>query len=183
MNSIQVIKLVFGILLGVGTLVLAILTYFLGWKKWYVSEKKCTQSVQGEVVGYTLASRSKRVPVHLPIVEYIVDGKKYKVVGPKYQAVSTKRTQSPVTENGVQEFDPYDSVLRISTLRNSLMSFQGNPLAMVFPKGSKMMVYYNPNRPKEAYALRYLNEQWKFYLLLCTTILVFVTCICIELFL
>lgn len=183
MSDIQIIKLVFGILLSIGTLVLCLLTYFLGWKKWYVSKKACTQKVEGTVVGYTLANRSKKGSIHLPIVQYMVEGKKYKVVGPKYKWIVEKGKSSVSASNQTEVFDPYETVLNLSILNNSLVRVHTNPFEQLFPKGSVLDVYYDPNHPKKAYVLRYVSEKFKFYLLLGATIVMFLLLISILVFL
>ncbi|MBQ0064283.1 MAG: hypothetical protein KBT48_00830 [Firmicutes bacterium] len=174
MTEIQIIRLVFGILLGLATLVLAVLTYFLGYKKWYIVEEHCSLKVSGTVISYTLGSRAKHAPLHLPVVEYMVDGKKYKVVGPKYKVVVEKSRSSLLGKNEIKEIDPYSPVLHLDSASNAFMSIHANPMEMLFPKGSKMNVFYNPGNPKEAYALRYVSEKFKFYILLITTILMFI---------
>ncbi|WP_408632280.1 DUF3592 domain-containing protein [Muricomes intestini] len=46
-------------------------------------------------------------------------------------------------------------------------------LAQLFPKGSTIDVFYNPNKPKLAYVLRYCNAKWTFWLFLFGAILCF----------
>lgn len=173
MEKIQTIKLIFGILLGTGTIVLGLLTYFLGWKKWYISKKACTEKVQGKVVKYTIGSRSKHAPIHLPVVEYVVNGKKYKVVGPKYKAVVEKYKSTFTSINQTDVFDPTEDVLYLELIANSGVSLQTNPFETLFPKESTVDVYYDPKHPKKAYVLRYTSEKFKFYILLLGTIIVF----------
>ena len=80
MEGIQIIKIVFGILLSLGAIVLFLIA-FKSFYKYLIQEKKCTNKIKGIVKKYTLASRGgENSGVHLPVVFYTINGKEYKVV-------------------------------------------------------------------------------------------------------
>lgn len=49
MTDIEIIKLVFGILLGIGGLVLVVLAFLIGYK-YLVQESRCTARIRGTVI-------------------------------------------------------------------------------------------------------------------------------------
>lgn len=55
-------------------------------------------------------------------------------------------------------------VLTISRIANSFVDIVKNPLVELYPIGSEIDVYYNPDIPKLAYVLRYCNKKWEFWL-------------------
>lgn len=55
-------------------------------------------------------------------------------------------------------------VLTISRIANSFVDIVKNPLVELYPIGSEIDVYYNPDNPKLAYVLRYCNKKWEFWL-------------------
>jgi hypothetical protein len=75
MSDIAIIKLVFGIMLSAGSVVLFTLTYKLFYK-YLIQESRCTSKTRGTVKKYTAASRGNGV--FLPVVFYNVNGKEYK---------------------------------------------------------------------------------------------------------
>ena len=82
MDETQILKLVSGIFLSLGTAVLLLIAFKL-YYKYLIQEKKCTAKTVGTVIRYTLATcGGENSPVCLPIVAYTVNGKTYKVVGP-----------------------------------------------------------------------------------------------------
>ena len=54
MTDIEIIKLVFGILLGIGGLVLVVLAFLIGYK-YLLQESRCTARIRGTVIRYTRA--------------------------------------------------------------------------------------------------------------------------------
>lgn len=137
----------------------AVLLLFLvsgGFFYLYLRERnracQATTSVIGEVIGH---ARGRGL---VPVVQYQVDGKDYKM-SLEYRAVVTVSTpfKSPKAQS---PFDPLAE--RIVINRNSLASYSVF-MKEWFPIGSHLTVYYNPNRPKESYVERYagLDYFWK----------------------
>lgn len=65
-------------------------------------------------------------------------------------------------------------VLTISRIANSFVDIVKNPLVELYPVGSEIDVYYNPDNPKLAYVLRYCNKKWEFWLTFLGGVLVLV---------
>ena len=102
MSELEIIKLVFGILLSAGAVVLFVLTFAL-YHKYLVQEKRCTQKIKGTVQRYTLFRYGgERSGTFLPVVFYHVDGKQYKVVGPEYRIYKEMVKTTPWSENNAQ---------------------------------------------------------------------------------
>ena len=82
MDEIQSIKIIFGIFLSLGTTVLLLIAFKL-YYKYLIQEKKCSAKT---AVRYMLATRGgENSAVCLPVVDYAVNGKSYKVVGSEYR--------------------------------------------------------------------------------------------------
>lgn len=106
----------------------------------------CTQHILGTVVKYSTSD------TRAPIVEYIVEGKKYRKAL-KYTVVIT--TSNPFNSVKTTSEDLLAPKLRIRN--NSAISF--NTLMQdTFPLGSQMNVYYRPDKPKEAFVERYVKD-------------------------
>ncbi len=162
MSEIEIIKLTFGIMLSLGSIVLFVLTYLLGYK-YMVQEKRCTSKTTGVVRRYTMASRGNGV--FLPVVFYRVNGKEYKVVGPEYKWYVTK-TRKSLLEQNTMEFDVKGQVLYTNRRVNAAVGIYRNPIRELYPLSKELDVYYDPNNPKLAYVLRYCNKKFMFYSLL-----------------
>lgn len=163
MDEILVTKIIFGILLTVGSLVLFLLSYLLFYK-YIVQEKRCKAKTKGVVKKYTLAYRGgENSGVHLPIVYYNVDGKEYKVVGPEYKSYVVITKSSPMNENS-ETYKEENQVLTINRRANSFVDVRTHLMAHIYPEGTELDVFYDPKKPKLAYVLRYCNKKWAFYL-------------------
>lgn len=163
MDEILVTKIIFGILLTVGSLVLFLLSYLLFYK-YIVQEKRCTAKTKGVVRKYTLAYRGgENSGVHLPIVYYNVDGKEYKVVGPEYKGYVIVTKKSPENKNE-EAYKEENQVLHINRCANSFVEVRTHLMAHIYPVGMELDVFYDPKKPKLAYVLRYCNKKWAFYL-------------------
>ena len=174
MNETQIIKLVFGIFLSVGSAVLLLIAFKL-YYKYLIQEKKCTAKTVGTVVRYTWATRGgENSPVCLPVVAYTVNGKVYKVVGPEYKGYQTVTKSTPWSENNYSCCEK-NQVLYINRSMNSMFGFSRNPMAALYPKQSTVDVYYCPGNPKLAYVLRYCNKRWAFWLTSLSTCAVLAT--------
>ena len=170
MNDVLVIKIVFGILLSVGSLALFLIAFLLFYK-YLVQEKRCTSKVKGVIKKYTLASRGgENSSIHLPVVYYVVNGKEYKVVGPEYKAYKTI-TKTSLSNKNDMEYEENNQVLKINRTVNSVFSTFSNPIEELYPINSEIDVYYDSNNPKLAYVLRYCNKKWLFYLTFCAGLL------------
>lgn len=168
MDEITVIKIVFGILLGLGGMVLLILAFALGWK-YMVQEKRCTAKASGTVFRY--AYGSKNGGVRLPVVRYTVDGREYKVTGPQYKAYVSVSKTSPTAEN-TQEYSEDNQVFKVRNTNNSFVGIVKNPMSELYPLGSQIDVFYDPQKPKLAYVLRYCNLKYIFWVLFSGAVLV-----------
>ena len=174
MSEIQIIKLVFGIFLSVGSAVLLLIAFKL-YYKYLVQEKKCTAKTVGTVVRYTWATRGgEHSPVCLPVVAYTVNGKTYKAVGPEYKGYQTVTKSTPWSENHDSCCEK-NQVLYINQSMNSVFGFCPNPMERLYPKQSTVDVYYCPENPKLAYVLRYCNKKWAFWLTFISACAVLVT--------
>lgn len=164
MSDIEIIKLVFGIFLSIGGVVLLLLSYLIGYK-YLVMEKRCTAKVKGIIKKYTLASRGgENNGIHLPVVFYNVDGKDYKVVGPVYKSYITTNKITPFGKNEMNYSDD-NQVLKVSRSSNLFAGIYKNPIQELYPLGSEIDVFYDPKNPKLSYVLRYCNNKWQFWLL------------------
>lgn len=173
MSEILIIKIVFGILLSIGSFVLFVLAFKLFYK-YIIQEKRCTSKVKGIIKKYTLATRGgENSGIHLPIVYYNVDGKEYKVVGPEYKAYITISKNSPISKNKM-EHKENNQVLKINRTSNTFIGIYKNPIEELYPINSKTDVYYDPNNPKLSYVLRYCNKKWTFYLTFCSALLILI---------
>ncbi|MBE5820850.1 MAG: hypothetical protein E7166_06380 [Firmicutes bacterium] len=173
MSETTIIKIIFGILLSLGALVLFILAFKL-YYKYLIQEKRCTAKTKGKIRRYTLASRGgEDSGVHLPIVFYNVNGKEYKVVGPEYRAYKTITKTSPMNKNKM-EYQEKGQILTIKRENNSFVAIQRNPIESIFPINSEIDVFYDPSNPKLSYVLRYCNKKNMFYLMLGSALLVLI---------
>ena len=83
MDEIIITKIIFGIMLSIGTLVLLFIAFKL-YYKYLIQEKRCIKKTKGIIKKYTLSSRGgENSGIHLPVVFYEISGKEYKVVGPE----------------------------------------------------------------------------------------------------
>lgn len=142
----------------------------LGWK-YMIQKKHCTKKAEGTVVGYGKKIISgEKSQIRLPQVEYTVDGVQYRVTGPEYRSYVT-RTVSVTKKKGREHTyttDIYRQTFKETICRGSFVTVAGNPMETLFPQGSHVPVYYDPQRPKLAYVLRYCNCRYIFWMpLLC----------------
>lgn len=173
MSKMEIIKIVFGTLLSLGSIVLILVAFKLFYK-YLIQEKKCTNKVKGIIKKYTLTSRGgENSAVHLPIVFYTIDGKEYKVVGPEYKAYKIITKSTPLNKNNI-EYKEENQVLTINRTSNTLVGIYKNPMEKLYPINSEIDVYYNPENPKLSYVLRYCNKKWAFWLVFLSGILVLI---------
>ncbi len=173
MSDIEIIKIIFGIILSVGSIVLLLLSYLIGYK-YLVMEKKCTDKTKGIIKKYTLASRGgENSGVHLPIVFYNVNGQDYKVVGPEYKSYITINKNVPFSKNEMN-YNINDQVLKINRTSNSFVTIYKNPIQELYPINSEIDVYYDPKNPKLSYVLRYCNKKWMFWLMFISGLIILI---------
>lgn len=170
----EIIKLIFGIFLTLSSLIL----FFIAFKffyKYLIQEKMCTAKTTGTVVKYTNTVRGgENSGVFLPVVQYNVNGKEYKVVGPEYKAYKTITKSSPLGKNETTACYEKDMVLYLNRTENAFIGIYKNPMKDLYPIESKIDVYYCPDKPKLAYVLRYCNKKWAFYLTFVAALLVLI---------
>lgn len=173
MTGHEIIRLVFGVLLGLDGTVLLLLAFTIGYP-YLVQQRRCTARTAGRVVGYTAASRGGAgSAVHLPVVAYTVQGREYRAVGPQYRAFITRTHSGPTAQNSAR-FCAREDVFVVEQTRNSFAGVSRNPMAELYPLHSTLEVRYDPARPRLAYVLRYCNKKWVFWLLLGAGLLLWV---------
>ena len=156
-------NLIFGTMLLFQGIALIIIWYFAYHKKKNMN-KTCSKCTIGNVIRY-----SSNGKISLPVVKYHVDGKNYKVVGPKFYGYvnvtipSVKQGfESEVTSNLTTRENLPDTI-KVCARSNVFASKTANPLAALYPVGSDAPVYYDPSNPKRAYVQRFLAPS-KFYI-------------------
>ncbi len=162
MDDRTIIKIVFGILFSIGAFVVVFIA-FKSFYKYLVQEKRCTKKTKGVVKKY---AQTPGNGIYLPKVYYTVDGKEYKVIGPRYRAYITKKTSSLTGKNVTDGFfEDEKQRFVVSWKVNSFVGFQENPMVKLYPIGSEIDVFYDPNNPKLSYVSRYCNLKWMFWFL------------------
>lgn len=183
MTEIETIKIVFGVLLSVGAIVLCLLAYLL-YYKYLIQEKRCTMKTTGIVKKYSFATRGgENSGVRLPVVHYVVHDKEYKVMGPQYKYYKYVTVSTPLGSNAIEYHETDNQGLIIKQSTNAMISKMKNPMSELYPVGSQVDIYYNPDNPKLAYVLRYLNLKSRFWFMFVTGIMVMVFNISLQLFL
>lgn len=173
MDKIVIIKIIFGSLLSIGAFVLLLLAYLLFYK-YIVQEKRCTAKTKGIVKKYTLGTRGgEHSGVHLPIVYYKINDKEYKVIGPEYKGYVIITKESPNRENQ-EMYREENQILAINRSADSYVEIRGHIMSHIYPIGTELEVFYNPQKPKLAYVLRYCNKKWGFWLMFLSGIVIII---------
>ena len=151
--------LLFGLMdLGFAIITYCMFDYFILSN--YRNAKRCTQKTEGVIIRYSYALYNG---ISLPVVEYTVDGNRYKVLGPKFRSAISNTISTPlgsiVSDVKMDNFEDGEipQVLRYKIYRNSFISLTKSPLEEHFPVGSKVAVYYDPKKPKHSYVERPLK--------------------------
>ena len=153
----------FFLLFGLMDLGFAVFTYFMFdyfILSNYRNSKRCTERTEGVIIRYSYALYNG---ISLPVVEYTVDGNRYKVLGPKFLYAISNTISTPlgsiVSDDKMDNFEDGEipQVLRYKIYRNSFISLTKSPLEEYFPVGSKVAVYYDPKKPKYSYVERPLR--------------------------
>lgn len=148
----------FFVMFAIYAIILGILFYML-YFRYIGQEERCSKKTIG-IVKRPSAIRYGDMPI--PLVIYKVDGRDYKIAGPKFKLGVHKSFSTPFG-NPVTEIDsnlttrenlPDD--LRVTSRGNSFVKIKKSPLMDLFPVGSEVDVYYNPRKPKDAYVHRYV---------------------------
>ena len=108
--------------------------------------KQCTKKIEGAVVQYQFPGGGSMNP----IVEYVVDGNRY-IAKKKFRGILTKRISglSVHVASGVYEDEKGWLHIKTGAIANLRELAE-----QLWPIGSKMSVYYNPNNPKRCYVDR-----------------------------
>ena len=124
------------------------LVLYLFYRREKNIQKKCTAKISGIVVDYD--NRNEMV-IPLPIVEYLVNGETYRKKFEYAYYVENSRKK--------EQKDAFDRKYILSAGKNL-------QLREIFPKGSAMTVYYNPEKPEKAFVERYAGLDRIFRLLI-----------------
>lgn len=131
--------------------------YIFGFKKLRLS-KLCSSHTEGKVVKYSSVNYSG---IHIPLVKYTVDGKTYKISGPRFSGAIVKKINTPFKnlntkiETNLTTRKNLPKKLKVKIYINSLASISISPLEKLYPVDSSVDVYYNPDKPKEAFVQRH----------------------------
>lgn len=165
MTETEIIKLVFGLFLGVGGGVLLLLAFTVGYR-YLVMEQRCTCRTNGTVTGYSaVCYGGENSAVHLPVVRYTAEGREYRVTGPRYRGYVTRTVRTPLAGNACRCYEK-NGVLHIERSRNSIIGVSRNPMAEQYPVGTVLPVWFDPQRPQRSYVLRCVDNRWVFWMLL-----------------
>lgn len=138
------------------SLAMLIIWYFTYFKK-RNKEKRCLEKTTGIVIRY---SNTRYNGIRLPVVQYIVDNKKYKVVGPKFRWIVVKKINNPLNNSkneiisNLTTKKSLPEILKISLYNNQIINFKRLSIYELYPVNSEVEVYYNPSKPKESYVER-----------------------------
>ena len=123
------------------------LVLYLFYRREKNIQKKCTAKISGIVVDYD--NRNEMV-IPLPVVEYMVNEITYRKKFEYAYYIETSRNK--------EQKDVFDRKYILSAGKNI-------QLREIFPKGSVMTVYYNPEKPEKAFVERYAGLDRIFRLL------------------
>ncbi|XTB39337.1 DUF3592 domain-containing protein [Streptococcus sanguinis] len=124
------------------------LVLYLFYRREMNIQKKCTSKIEGIVVDYDSCNE---MAIPLPIVEYLVNGETYRKKFEYAYYIETSRKK--------EQKDVFDRKYILSAGKNL-------QLREIFPKGSAMTVYYNPEKPEKAFVERYAGLDRIFRLLI-----------------
>lgn len=134
---------------------------FLGYYVWIRKigmYKNCTRHVIGKVVG---VSNIYYAGFPIPKCEYIVNGKKYSVSGPKFESGTSGnfvKSNIDTRENLPRVIKgPYVKSPHLIEPSNESL-YEGTALSRLYPIGSDVDIYYDPNKPEVSYVQRPVRE-------------------------
>lgn len=174
------------VLIGLFILSVSILQFFLAYKlgwKYMIQEQRCTAKTTGRIVGYSML-RHNDSPVRFPKVEFETNQEVFTITGPEYSVV-TSSIRLPFRKEQKVEYttDIYAQRFRYHMRSGSFFTIERNPMQELFPLDSEIDVFYDPANPKLAYALRYANKKWMFYMFMICALLLFATSIIVTILL
>ena len=111
--------------------------------------KQCTNTTKGKVIKYTLWNNNG---VYFPIVEYIVNNVKY-TQRLKYGYIIKKSSSFNKINTKIENDIENDNLIITNNTHIST-----NALEKHFPVGSELDVYYNPEKPKKSYVMRFVKN-------------------------
>jgi len=157
MLSTDFLKLIILITLAVGASSLFI-SAFMFYYKYLIQEKRCKRETIGKVIGYGKTNYGDGA--HPPIVEYIVNNKKYITVGPEYRGVIVKASLEPFEEKKeTKVYEDNKHILYIFRYINAFAKKCDDTMELVHPRGSEVAVYYDEQNPKLSYVERYYDNK------------------------
>lgn len=120
--------------------------------------RRCSVHTTGTVIRYSTIQYGGE---SLPVAEYTAGGRRYEVTGPKFRGYIRTTAFTPAgsvaadTDSNLTTREELPLTLKVKTRRNSFGSVYVSPLARLYPVGSSVDIYYNPDRPKEAFVQRF----------------------------
>ena len=151
------LNLLVSMLIGVGSLVCWLATYFFVIRNMN-KPNRCVSRTNGKVIRYSSINYSG---IHIPLVSYQVDGKEYRIAGPKFKGSMVKTSSTPFEdtetemETNLTTREELPDFLIVRARQNSFLSMTYSPLLALYPIGSDVDVYYNPKKPKDAFVQRH----------------------------
>lgn len=145
--------------LGTTAIPLFLLAYLLVGRNWN-KEKRCSEKTIGIIKRYSYVQYSG---YSLPVAFYKVDDKQYKVAGPHFKWALTVKKSTPFgkmkseVKTNIEATGPLPDSIKVNISNNSAANYRISPLRERYPVGKEVEVYYNPNKPKEAYVERYVG--------------------------
>lgn len=119
--------------------------------------ERCTTHTTGMIIRYSSVNYAG---VHIPLVEYLVNEKRYKIAGPKFTGCVVKRVSTPfnsakaVNKSNLTTREELPKTLRVTIYKNSVASVEYTALSDLYPVHSQVDVYYNPDKPRDAFVQR-----------------------------
>ena len=173
-------NLFWSLFIGAFALVCWVVFYYFGLRK-RNKEERCVSHTIGTVIRYSSINYGG---INLPLVSYQVNGKDYRITGPKFRSSWVRTTSVPtgnaesVIETNLTTREELPDVLRATFKQNSFISVHRSPLEALYPVGSEVDVYYNPRKPKEAFVQRYEGHSNVLYIItLCSAIILSIAAI------
>ena len=143
------------------------------WRKELSIQHQSTEKLLGTVVGY-----KSWTSVRTPVVEYVVDNRKYR----GYLAYSMHISAPGAIDYPNDKEELKKMLLLLTELYN--VNALPYPFSDLWPLGSKMTVYYNPKIPKRNYVERYAGmiKIFKRATLLCAGVQIILTLVVLGIF-
>ncbi|MDO5302199.1 MAG: DUF3592 domain-containing protein [Tissierellia bacterium] len=111
--------------------------------------ERCSARTVGVVLGPSLWSYEDS---WIPLVEYVVDGRAYRVAGPK-DSFHVSRSVGRAFSGGDGSGGSVQERLSFDPAAGSFSWGKGDSLLKRYPVGSEVEVFYNPRHPQESYVI------------------------------